>query len=97
MPAADYGGASVPPEQEAANTERSRARVRVEQVFGHIETAMNGCYVRTIGIARAQTKIGLANMAYNISFRATFGTSGTVARHSPKFQHASTRCPQVWI
>ena len=45
--------------------------MRVENVFGHIETAMNGCYVRTIGIARAKAKIGIEAMAYNIS-RFTF-------------------------
>ena len=28
---------------------------------------MNGSYVRTIGIARAKTKIGMENIAYNIS------------------------------
>jgi IS5 family transposase len=62
-----YRNKPLTPEQEAANTERSRVRVRVEHVFGHIETAMNGCYVRTIGIARATAKIGLENLAYNIS------------------------------
>jgi IS5 family transposase len=66
-----YRNKPLTPEQEAANTERSRVRVRVEHVFGHIETAMNGCYVRTIGKARAQAKIGLENIAYNIS-RFTF-------------------------
>lgn len=66
------------PEQEAANTERSRVRVRVEHVFGHIETAMDGCFVRTIGFARAQAKIGLENLAYNIS-RFTFLTRGAGA------------------
>ena len=59
------------PEQEAANTERSRVRVRVEHVFGHMATSMNGCYVRTIGKLRAEAKIGLENIAYNIS-RFTF-------------------------
>jgi IS5 family transposase len=54
-------------EQETANTERSRVRVRVEHIFGHIETAMNGCYVRTIGFAKAQAKIGHENLAYKIS------------------------------
>jgi IS5 family transposase len=58
-------------EQEAANTERSRVRARVEHIFGHMATAMNGCYVRTIGSARAKTKIGLENLAYNFS-RYTF-------------------------
>ena len=66
-----YRNKPLTPEQEAANTERSRVRVRVEHVFGHIETAMNGCYVRTLGKARAQAKTGLENIAYNIS-RFTF-------------------------
>jgi hypothetical protein len=44
-------------------------RVQVENVFGHLETALNECDVR--GIARAQAKIGLETMAYNIS-RFTF-------------------------
>jgi transposase, IS5 family len=66
-----YRNKPLTPEQEAANTERSRVRVRVEHVFGHIENTMNGCYVRTIGIARAKAKIGMENLAYNIS-RFTF-------------------------
>lgn len=66
-----YRNKPLTKEQEAANTERSRVRVRVEHVFGHIETSMHGCYVRTIGIARAKAKIGLENLAYNIS-RFTF-------------------------
>jgi IS5 family transposase len=57
--------------QEALNKERSSVRVRVEHVFGHIETAMHGCYVRTVGMARAKAKIGLETIAYNIS-RFTF-------------------------
>ena len=32
-----------------------------------METAMQGCYVRTIGLARARATIGLENRAYNIS------------------------------
>ena len=73
-----YRHQPLTPEQEAANTERSRVRGRVEHVFGHIETAMHGCYVRTIGIARARAKIGLENMAYNIS-RFTFLRRGSGA------------------
>src|SRR5271168_2079628 len=66
-----YRNKPLTPEQEAANKARSRVRVRVEHVFGHIETAMKGCYVRTIGMARAKAKIGIETMAYNIS-RFTF-------------------------
>ena len=69
-------------EQQAANTERSRVRARIEHIFGHIATAMNGCYVRTIGSARAKTKIGLENLAYNFS-RYTF------LKRSAKVQTAS--------
>ena len=62
-----YRNKPLTPEQEVANKERSRVRVRVEHFFGHIENTMNGCYVRTIGIARARAKIGFENLAYNIS------------------------------
>ena len=52
--------------QQAANTTRSRVRVRVEHVFGDQENAMGGKFVRTIGIARARVKIGMMNLAYNM-------------------------------
>ncbi len=77
-----YRNTPLTPEQEAANTERSRVRARVEHVFGHIETAMNGCYVRTIGKARAEAKIGLENLAYNIS-RFTFLVRNAKATGAP--------------
>ena len=76
-----YRGKPLTPEQKTANTERSRTRARAEHVFGHMATAMNGCYVRTVGIARARTKIGLENIAYNIS-RFTF-LMGARARAAP--------------
>ncbi len=47
-------------------------------VFGHIETAMNGCYIRTIGFKRAQAEIGLENPAYNVS-RFAFLAGGSHA------------------
>jgi IS5 family transposase len=53
--------------QLAANTARSRVRARVEHVFGHQATAMGAKLVRTIGLARAQMKIGMMNLAYNIN------------------------------
>ena len=53
--------------QRAANTVRSRVRARVEHVFGHQTTAMGAKLVRTIGLARARMKIGMMNLAYNIS------------------------------
>jgi transposase, IS5 family len=59
---------------------RSSVRARIEHVFGHIETAMHGCYVRTIGIARARVKIGLEVLAYNMSrFTFLMRSRGTTA------------------
>jgi IS5 family transposase len=48
-----------------ANAARSTVRARVEHVFARQKDQM-GLFVRTIGIARAEAKITLANLAYNI-------------------------------
>jgi len=52
--------------QQQANRKKSKVRARVEHVFGAQETAPGGRIVRTIGIRRAATKIGLQNLVYNI-------------------------------
>jgi len=49
-----------------ANGRRSKIRAFVEHVFAHQKARM-GLFVRTIGIARARTKIGIANLAYNLA------------------------------
>ncbi len=49
-----------------ANGRRSKIRSRIEHVFAHQKARME-LFVRTIGIARATMKIGLANLAYNIT------------------------------
>lgn len=71
-----YRGKPLTDAQQTAHTERSRVRARAEHVFGHIANSMNGCYVRTIGIARAQAKIGMECLASNIS-RFAFLMRGT--------------------
>ena len=40
-------------------------RAAVEHVFARQKGPM-GLYIRTIGFARARTKIGLANLVYNM-------------------------------
>jgi IS5 family transposase len=50
----------------AANTAKSKVRARIEHVFGAQENTLGGRLVRTIGIVRAQVKIGLQNLVYNI-------------------------------
>lgn len=52
--------------RQQVNKRRSKVRARVEHVFGHQENSMGGTLVRTIGMARAKTKIGLKNLAYNM-------------------------------
>ncbi len=47
-----------------ANTRRSKIRAQVEHVFAGQKHRM-GLIVRTIGIARATIKIGMANLVYN--------------------------------
>ena len=48
-----------------ANGRKSAVRAAVEHVFARQKGPM-GLYIRTIGIARARTKIGLANLVYNM-------------------------------
>jgi transposase, IS5 family len=49
-----------------ANGRRSKIRALVEHVFAQQKSRM-GLFVRTIGIDRARTKIGMANLAYNLT------------------------------
>jgi IS5 family transposase len=48
-----------------ANGRKSAVRAAVEHVFARQKGPM-GLYIRTIGLARARTKIGLANLVYNM-------------------------------
>lgn len=49
-----------------ANGRRSKIRAFVEHVFARQKGTMK-LFVRTIGITRARTKIGMANLAYNLT------------------------------
>jgi len=61
-----YKNKPLTEEQKVNNKIKSKIRVRVEHIFGFIENSMNGSFIRTIGIARANAKIGLMNLTYNI-------------------------------
>lgn len=52
--------------EKQGNKTRSAVRARVEHVFGSFVTGMGGKLVRTIGMVRARTKIGLQNLAHNM-------------------------------
>lgn len=58
-------GRPMPENTRRANNAKSKIRSRVEHVFADQKTRI-GLVVRTIGIARATTKIGLVNLVYNI-------------------------------
>ncbi|MCJ8336147.1 MAG: IS5 family transposase [Epibacterium sp.] len=58
-------GKPLPRRTARANAAKSAVRSRVEHVFAEQKARMK-LVVRTIGIARARTKIGLANLAYNM-------------------------------
>jgi len=58
-------GRPMPARTRQANARKSAVRSAVEHVFARQKGPM-GLVVRTIGLARARVKIGLANLAYNI-------------------------------
>ena len=58
-------GQPMPDHIRRGNATRSKTRARVEHVFGELKSRM-GLFIRTIGIARAEAKIALANLAYNM-------------------------------
>ncbi len=58
-------GKAWPEVWRQSNREKSPIRAKVEHVFA-VQKHKMGLFIRTIGIARATVKIGLANLAYNI-------------------------------
>jgi transposase, IS5 family len=55
----------MPVRTARANARRSAVRAHIEPVFADQKARM-GPFVRTIGLARATTKIGLANLVHNM-------------------------------
>ncbi len=53
--------------EKQGNRTRARVRSGIEHVFGVMAMMAGSLVVRTIGIIRAKTKIGLRNLAYNIN------------------------------
>jgi transposase, IS5 family len=57
-------GKPMPEATAKANAKKSSIRARIEHVFAHQKNRF-GLFIRTIGIARAEAKLTLANLAYN--------------------------------
>lgn len=55
----------MPERTRKANSAKSKIRARVEHVFAQQKAHM-GLYIRTIGLHRAEAKITLVNLAYNM-------------------------------
>ncbi len=53
-------------EQKDNNRQKSKTRSRVEHVFGFMEQSMNGLYIRSVGIKRANGILGLINLTFNL-------------------------------
>jgi len=62
-----YRNTPLTESQKEANHERSKIRVRVEHVFGSQLQLAGDLVIRSIGMARAKTKIGLRNLGYNLN------------------------------
>jgi len=60
--------------EKQGNRSRARIRSRVEHVFGVMAMRTGGTVVRGIGAARIKAKIGLRNMAYNMTRFAMLAT-----------------------
>jgi transposase, IS5 family len=59
-------GKPMPANIARANAAKSAIRAHVEHVFAHQKNRF-GLFIRTIGIARAEAKLTLANIAYNFN------------------------------
>ena len=58
-------GKTVPKRTARANAAKSEVRARIEHVLARQKGPM-GLVIRTLGLARATVKIGLANLVYNM-------------------------------
>lgn len=53
--------------EKQGNNTRAKLRVRIEHVFGIMKQRMRTTVIRTIGIIRARTVVGLRSLAYNLA------------------------------
>lgn len=61
-----YRSSPLTEKQKERNKMKSKIRARIEHVFGCIVNSFQGNFIRTIGIARAKTVIGMTNLTYNM-------------------------------
>lgn len=61
-----YRNKPLTEKQKNSNRKKSKTRARVEHVFGFMEQSMNGLAIKSVGIVRATSIIGLINLTYNL-------------------------------
>jgi hypothetical protein len=59
-------GKPLTDQAKGSNRTKSSVQVRVEHIFGAQTNDMGGTLVCTIGLVRAEVKIGMKNLAYNM-------------------------------
>jgi len=63
-----YRNRPLTAEQKISNREKSKIRVRIEHIFGHMTNSMrDGLKMRFIGMRRITAGIGLLNLVYNMA------------------------------
>jgi IS5 family transposase len=62
-----YRNKPLTEDQKSANQQRSKIRVRVEHVFGSQLQLAGTAVIRSIGLGRAKTQLGLRNLGYNLN------------------------------
>jgi IS5 family transposase len=71
-------GEPMPEDMARANGRKSKVRAFVEHVFARQKGPMD-LIVRTVGLARAKVKIGLANLTYNMKHAVWLTTRAAMA------------------
>lgn len=62
-----YKNKPLTKQQQKLNNIKSKIRARVEHIFGFMTNVMNNAlYMRSIGIKRIKSSIGLLNLTYNL-------------------------------
>jgi transposase, IS5 family len=70
-------GRPMPARTRRANGRKSKVRACIEHVFADQKSRM-GLFIRTVGLARARVKIGLANLVYNVKRLAFLERQGGI-------------------
>jgi transposase, IS5 family len=72
-------GKPMPPHMARGNASRARVRVAIEHVFAAQKKCRLGLVIRSVGLARATARLGLANLVTNMTRLVWFATRAAPA------------------